>query len=63
MGESFSDHNNLAFKLGEFVEEVNLTHGLKLVDWQKFTEGTDAAYSFEESGSLETDVYCFYNTL
>ncbi len=62
--ESFSDHKYLAFELGEFDEEIRLTRKLKGVDWQKFTEGMDAAFSsFEESDSLETDVNCFYALL
>ncbi len=62
--ESFSNHKYLAFKLGEFEEEIKLTRKLKGVDWQKFTEGMDAAFSsFNESDSLETDVNCFYDLL
>ena len=62
--ESFSDHKYLAFELGDFEEEKKLTRKLKGVDWQKFTEGMDAAFSsFNESDSLETDVDCFYVVL
>ncbi len=60
--ESFYDHKYLAFKLGEFEEEIKLTRKFKGVDWQKFTEGMDAAFSsFDESDSHETDVDCFYD--
>ena len=62
--KSFSYHNYLTFKLGESEEEVKLICRLKGVDSQKFIEGMDAASSsFEESGSLETDIGCFYDTL
>ena len=62
--ESFSDHKYLAFELGEFEEEIKLTCKFKGVDWQKFTEGMDAAFSsFHESDSLETDVNCFFDLL
>ncbi len=47
--ESFSNHKYFAFKLGEFKVQVKLTCKLKGVDWQKFTEGMDAAFfSIEE---------------
>ncbi len=40
---------------------MKLTCKLKGVDWQKFPEGMDAAFSsFDESDSLKTDVNCFY---
>ncbi len=62
--ESFSDHKYFAFELGEFEEETKLTRNLKGVEWQKFTEGMNAAFSsFDESDSLETDVNCFYEVL
>ncbi len=62
--ESFSDHKYLAFELWDFEEEIKLTCKLKGVDWQKFTEGMDTAFSsLKESGSLETDVNCFYDIL
>ena len=41
---------------------IKLNHKLKGVDWQKFTEGMDAAFSsFDESDFLESDVNCFYD--
>ncbi len=62
--ESFSDHKYFTFELGEFEEEIKLTRKLKGVDWQKFTEGMDAAFiSFDGSDSLKTDVDCFYDLL
>ncbi len=61
--ESFSNHKYLAFELREFVEEVKLTHSKK-VDWQKFEKEMNTALSsFEESGSLDPGVDCFYDTL
>ena len=43
---------------------MRLTRKLKGVDWQKFTEGMDAAFSsFTESDSFGTDVNCFYELL
>ncbi len=61
--ESFSNHKYLAFELREFVEEVKLTHS-KRVDWQKLEKEMNTALSsFEESGSLDPGVDCFYDTL
>ena len=57
--ERFSDHKYLALELGDFEEEIKLTRKLKGVEWQKFTEGMDAAFSsFNKSDSLETSTKC-----
>ncbi len=62
--ESFFDHKYLAFKLREFEEEMKLTCKVKGVDWQKFMDGMDAAFSsFQSSDSLETDIKSSYEIL
>ncbi len=48
----------------EFLSREVLVRQIKGVDWQKFTEGMNAAFSsVDESDSFETDVNCFQEVL
>ena len=59
-----SKRSQPAFGRRSNEKRIKFSSNLKGVDWQKFTEGMDAALSsFDESDSLKTDVNCFYDLL